>query len=72
MTNITAQRKFRIKKIYFDDQNMRFRIIADQTLNLMKHIHDHDLLKNNTTIDDSELYDVAIIIKIEKSKTIQY
>ena len=72
MTNIAAQRKFRIKKIYFDDQNMRFRIITDQTLSLIKHIHDYDLLKNNTTIDDSELYDVAIIIKIEKSKTIQY
>ena len=72
MTNIAAQRKFRIKKIYFDDQNMRFRIIADQTLNLMKHIHDHDLLKDNTTINNLKLYDVAMTIKIEKSKTIQY
>ena len=72
MANIAAQRKFRIKKIYFDDQNMRLRIIADQTLNLMKHIHDHDLLKDNTTIDDSELYGVAVTIKIEKSKTAQY
>ena len=70
MTNIIAQRNFRIKKIYFDDQNMRFRIITDQTLNLMKHIHDHNLLKNNTIIDDSKLYDVAITTKIEKSKTI--
>ena len=70
MTNITAQRKFRMKKIYFDDQNMRFRIINDQTLKLIKHIHDHNLLKNNIAINDSELYDVAMIIKIKKSKTI--
>ena len=72
MTNIAAQRKFRIKRIYFDDQNMRLCIIADQTLNLMKHIHNHNLLENNITIDDSELYGVAVTIKIEKSKTIQY
>ena len=72
MANIAAQRKFRIKKIYFNDQNMRFRIITDQTLNLIKHIHDHDLLKDNTAINDSKLYDVAVTIKIEKSKTIQY
>ena len=72
MTNITVQRKFRIKKIYFDHQNMRFCIITDQTLSLMKHIHDHNLLKNNTIINDLKLYDVAVIIKIEKSITIQY
>ena len=45
---------------------MRFRIITDQTLNLMKHIQNHNLLKDNTTINNSKLYDVAVIIKIEK------
>ena len=72
MTNIAASRKFRAKKIYFDDQHMRLRTADDQTLNLVKHRFDHDLLKDNITVDDPEQYAVAMTIKLQKSGTIQY
>ena len=72
MTNIAASKKFRAKEIYFDDQHMRFRTADDQTLSLIKHQFNHDLLKDNTTVDDSKQYVVAMTIKFQKSETVQY
>ena len=70
MTNIAASRKFRAKEIYFDDQHMRFCTADDQTLSLIKHRFDHDLLKDNITVDDSNQYVVTMTIKLQKSETI--
>ena len=45
MTNIVAQRKFRAKGVYFDDQHMKLHA-KEKTLKLMKHIYGHDILKH--------------------------
>ena len=74
MTNIAASRKFRAKKIYFDDQNMRLHA-NNRTLRLIKHQLDHDLLKNNIIINDQKKIQKnssAMIINFQKSKTVQY
>ena len=74
MTNITAPRKFRAKRVYFDDQNMRFHV-NNKTLRLVKHRFDHDLLKDNTIIADQKKIQEnfsAMTINFQKSETVQY
>ena len=34
------------KKVYFDDQNMRFRTADHRTLRLINDMHDHNVLKH--------------------------
>ena len=45
LTNIAASRKFRAKKIYFDDQGMRL-YANEKTLGLVSDLNDHDVLKH--------------------------
>ena len=45
MTNITASKKFRAKRVYFDDQNMRLHV-NNRTLRLVSDMNDHDVLKH--------------------------
>ena len=49
MINIVVSAKLRAKKMYFDDQRMRLHVNG-RTLDWVKHTHDHDVLKNNTTV----------------------
>ena len=44
MTNIVAQRKFRAKGVYFDDQHMKLHA-KGRTLGLVKHMYGHDVLE---------------------------
>ena len=45
LTNIAASKKFRTKRIYFDDQDMRFHV-NNKTLRLVSDLNDHDVLKH--------------------------
>ena len=45
LTNVAASRKFRAKKIYFNDQNMRLHV-NNRTLGLVNDLNDHDILKH--------------------------
>ena len=46
LINIIASRKFRAKKNYFDDQDMRLHA-NNRTLRLMKDMHDYNVLKHD-------------------------
>ena len=53
MTNIAVTGKFHVKGIYFDDQRMRLHV-NERTLGWMRHMHDHDVLKDNSLVYTSQ------------------
>ena len=46
MTNVAASRKFRAKRVYFDDQHMLLRTADYRTLGLVHDMNDHNVLKH--------------------------
>ena len=49
MTNVAATGKFRAKEMYFDDQRMRMHANG-RTFGWVRHVHDHDVLEDNTSV----------------------
>lgn len=47
MSNLVAARLLRLKKVFFDDINLRLHY-EGKTLGLVKHLHFHDVLEDNT------------------------
>ena len=87
MTNVIAFLKFQAKGVYFDDRNIKL-YVNNRTLNWIKHLYDHDILKNNinnqyknqnqmhcafeTILDAFEKKSSTMIIKFQKPKIVQY